>query len=129
MFIEDGELETGIGLNQTSNLQRPGDTHWSSHLRSISSLLMKMYSATCSVFHNQIDEGGTPTERVQATTALDTMTCFEFVFILHFMKKVLEVFDLLSQALQRKLQDIINSLQLVETRKTLLQKLRDEGVG
>ncbi|XP_074291590.1 uncharacterized protein LOC141618392 [Silene latifolia] len=55
------------------------------------------------------------------------MTSFEFVFILHLMKKILEVSDLLSRALQRKSQDIINSLQLVETTKTLLQKLRDEG--
>ncbi|XP_074277396.1 uncharacterized protein LOC141601033 [Silene latifolia] len=58
MLIEDGELETGIGLNQASNLQRPGDTRWSSHLRSVSSL-MKMLSATCSIFHKLIDEGDT----------------------------------------------------------------------
>ncbi|XP_074292998.1 uncharacterized protein LOC141619877 [Silene latifolia] len=126
MLIQDGELETGIGLNQASNLQRPGDTRWSSHLRSISSL-MKMFSATCSVFHKLIDEGDTPAEHAQATTALDTMTSFEFIFILHLMKKVLEVSDLLSEALQRKSQDIINSLHLVKTTKTLLLKLRDDG--
>ncbi|XP_074313678.1 uncharacterized protein LOC141648868 [Silene latifolia] len=126
MLIEDGELKTGIGLNQASNLQRPGDTRWSSYLRSISRL-MKMFSATCSVFHKLIDEGDTSAECAQATTALDTMTSFEFIFILHLMKKVLEVSDLLSQALQRKSQDIINSLHIVETTKTLLLKLRDDG--
>ncbi|KAK9670576.1 hypothetical protein RND81_13G210600 [Saponaria officinalis] len=121
MLIEDGELETGIGLNQASNLQRPGDTRWSSHLMSISSL-MKMFSATCSIFHKLIDEGDTSVERAQATTALDTMTSFEFIFLLHLMKKVLELSNLLSQALQRKSQDIINSLHLVETTRTLLLK-------
>ncbi|KAK9740634.1 hypothetical protein RND81_03G049900 [Saponaria officinalis] len=81
-----------------------------------------MLSATCSIFHKLIDEGDTSAERAQATTALDTMTSFEFIFILHLMKKVLELSNLLSQALQRKSQDIINSLHLVETTKTLLLK-------
>ncbi|XP_074277397.1 uncharacterized protein LOC141601034 [Silene latifolia] len=55
------------------------------------------------------------------------MTSFEFIFILHLMKKVLELSNLLSQALKRKSQDIINSLHLVETTKTLLLKLRNDG--
>ncbi|XP_074293713.1 uncharacterized protein LOC141620851 [Silene latifolia] len=126
MLIEDGELETGVGLNQMSNLQRPGDTRWSSHLRSISSLI-KLFSSSCSVLYMIIDEGETSAERAQATTTLDTMTSFEFIFILHLMKKILEVSDVLSQALQRKSQDILNSLHLVESTKVLLQKLRDDG--
>ncbi|KAK9689327.1 hypothetical protein RND81_09G052700 [Saponaria officinalis] len=85
-----------------------------------------MFSATCSIFHKLIDEGDTSAERAQATTALDTMTYFEFIFILHLMNKVLELSNLLSQALQRKSQDIINSLYLVETTKTLLLKLRND---
>ncbi|XP_074315003.1 uncharacterized protein LOC141651180 [Silene latifolia] len=126
MLIEDGELETGVGLNQMSNLQRPGDTRWSSHLRSISSLI-KLFTSSCSVLYKLFYEGETSAERAQATTTLDTMTSFEFIFILHLMKKILEVSDVLSQALQRKSQDILNSLHLVESTKILLQKLRDDG--
>lgn len=38
-LIEVDELETGTGLNQIGTLQRAGDTRWSSHLRSTSSLI------------------------------------------------------------------------------------------
>ncbi|GLT98114.1 hypothetical protein SLE2022_156340 [Rubroshorea leprosula] len=34
-LIENDELETGTGQNQIGTLQRPRDTYWSSHLKSI----------------------------------------------------------------------------------------------
>jgi hypothetical protein len=34
-----GQLETGTGLNQEQWLQRPGDTRWSSHYKTLKSLL------------------------------------------------------------------------------------------
>jgi hypothetical protein len=34
-----GQLETGIGLNQEKSLQRPRDTHWSSHYKSLKGLV------------------------------------------------------------------------------------------
>ncbi|GAV62763.1 Dimer_Tnp_hAT domain-containing protein, partial [Cephalotus follicularis] len=40
-----GELETGRGANQIGTLQRAGDTRWSSHLNSITSLI-RMFHAT-----------------------------------------------------------------------------------
>ncbi|CAI0435349.1 unnamed protein product [Linum tenue] len=46
-----GEIETGKGANQVSTLQRPCDTRWSSHLRSISNLI-KLYGSTCKVLEN-----------------------------------------------------------------------------
>jgi hypothetical protein len=42
------EMESGRRLNHISTLQRPGDTHWSSHLRSVSNLI-KIYSPACEV--------------------------------------------------------------------------------
>lgn len=39
--IELGELDTGRGANQVGSLQRPGDTRWSSHYKSIQSLKKK----------------------------------------------------------------------------------------
>jgi len=46
--IELGEFDTGRGANQMGSLQRPGDTRWSSHYKSIQSL-KKMFGATISV--------------------------------------------------------------------------------
>ena len=34
-----GQLQTGTGLNQEQSLQRPGDTRWSSHYKSLKSLV------------------------------------------------------------------------------------------
>ncbi|XP_050280318.1 uncharacterized protein LOC126721308 [Quercus robur] len=53
-LIDLEELETGSGLNQIGTLQRPGETRWSSHFRSVSSLL-RMFSSTVEVLQNIID--------------------------------------------------------------------------
>ncbi|XP_019175880.1 PREDICTED: zinc finger MYM-type protein 1-like [Ipomoea nil] len=57
-LLSINELESERGLNQIGSLQRPGDTRWSSHLKSISSL-MRMHSATCEVLLNIIEDGTT----------------------------------------------------------------------
>ncbi|GKC30783.1 zinc finger MYM-type protein 1-like protein [Tanacetum coccineum] len=44
-LVEIGELESGRGANQMQNLQRPGDTKWSSHFKSICSFL-KLFGPT-----------------------------------------------------------------------------------
>ncbi|GAV82806.1 LOW QUALITY PROTEIN: Dimer_Tnp_hAT domain-containing protein, partial [Cephalotus follicularis] len=43
-LISIDELDTGSGVNQIGTLQRAGDTRWSSHFRSVSSLLRWMYA-------------------------------------------------------------------------------------
>ncbi|GAV77547.1 Dimer_Tnp_hAT domain-containing protein, partial [Cephalotus follicularis] len=47
-LISIDELDTGSRVNQIGTLQRAGDTRWSSHFRSVSSLL-RLYNPTCSV--------------------------------------------------------------------------------
>ncbi|XP_031093460.1 uncharacterized protein LOC115998117 [Ipomoea triloba] len=49
---------------------KSGDTRWSSHLKSISSL-MRMFSATCEVLLNIIEDGTTPTHRGDADAAYE----------------------------------------------------------
>ena len=51
------------------------------------------------------------------------MTSFEFVFILHLMKELLGFTDDLSQALQRKSQDILNAMHLVSLTKNFFKNL------
>jgi hypothetical protein len=49
------EIENKSGLNQISTLQQMENTHWSSHLRSISNLI-KNFIPTCKVIAKIIDE-------------------------------------------------------------------------
>lgn len=120
------ELESGKGLNQIGSLQRPGDTRWTSHFKSISSMI-KMFSATCEVLLNIIDDGTTHNQRGEAGSAYETMTSYYFVFIMHLMREILEITSMLCNALQIQSQDILNAMQLVSSTKSLLQKLRDDG--
>ncbi|KAL5758277.1 hypothetical protein ACOSP7_020888 [Xanthoceras sorbifolium] len=100
MIIID-ELETGKRANQLANLQRAGDTRWGSHFHSICSLL-RLFSPTCVVLQNIINDGSNYTQRGDADTAYDAITSFEFIFILHLMKKIMGSTDILCQALQQK---------------------------
>ncbi|XP_042423144.1 uncharacterized protein LOC122010716 [Zingiber officinale] len=122
-LIGINELETGCGLNQIGILQRAIDTRWSSHLRSLKGLI-KMFSASCTVLLKIMDDG-LPSQRVDATTVYDEMTSFDFVFILHLMKEIMGITDILCQTLQSKSQDIINAMELVLSTKHLLQQMRD----
>ncbi|CAM8916891.1 unnamed protein product [Rhodiola kirilowii] len=121
-----GDLESGKGLNQLGSLQRAGDTRWTSHFKSISSLI-KMFSATCEVLMTIKSDGNTHSQRGEASSVYETMTSFYFVFIMHLMREVLDITSCLCNALQLQSQDILNDMSLVSTSKSLLQKLRDDG--
>ena len=125
-MISIDELEIGRKFNQIGTLRRPGNTRWSSHLRSVSNLI-KMFSATCSVLLNIIEDGTNAFQRGDADAAYEAMTSFEFVFILHLMKEIMAITDILCQALQSKSQDILHAMHLVSSTKALIQKFRDYG--
>ncbi|CAL5397421.1 unnamed protein product [Camellia sinensis] len=95
----DDEFETGKGKNQIRTLKRAGDTRWGSHLGSICSLI-NMFSATCAVLRNIINDGSKLNQRAEADGVYDSITSFEFVFILHLMRDIMEITDDLCQALQ-----------------------------
>ncbi|XP_029145705.1 uncharacterized protein [Arachis hypogaea] len=85
-----------------------------------------MFDATCEVLEKSTEEGNFST-RGDASAAYDAITSFEFVFVLHLMRNILEVSHDLCQALQRKNQDILNALTLVSTTKTLIQRMRESS--
>ncbi|XP_025628279.1 uncharacterized protein [Arachis hypogaea] len=124
-LIANDQIVTGSGLNQIGTLQRAEDTRWGSHLNSVCSLLC-IFDATCEVLEKSSEEGNFST-RGDASAAYDAITTFEFVFVLHFMRNILEVSHDLCQALQRKNQDILNALTLVSTTKTLIQRMRESS--
>ncbi|XP_042396850.1 uncharacterized protein LOC121986996 [Zingiber officinale] len=65
--------------------------------------------------------------RGEAGDFLMMMKSFDFIFILHFMHKIMAITDLLCRALQQKSPDIINAMDLVSTTKALLLTLRNDG--
>ncbi|XP_059446498.1 uncharacterized protein LOC132178053 [Corylus avellana] len=105
-MIAIDEIESGRGLNQISTIQRPGDTRWSSHLRSVSNLI-KIYSPACEVIVKIIDVGTSSSQRAEADS-------------------VHQITDHLCQALQSKSQDILSAMHLVSSTKRCIQQYRDD---
>ncbi|KAH9657516.1 TTF-type domain-containing protein [Citrus sinensis] len=120
-----GELSSGQGLNQEITLKRPADTRWSSHYGTLMSII-SIFPSVVDVLE-VIEVEGNSEQRFQANTLLKLMQSFDFVFCLFLMKNILGYANELSRALQRKDQDILNAVTLVEVYKHNLQKLRDSG--
>lgn len=66
-------------------------------------------------------------QRFEANSTLKFMQTFDFVLTLYLMKNILSFANELSQALQRKDQDIVNSMKLVSICKLVLQRMREHG--
>ncbi|KAJ3699800.1 hypothetical protein LUZ61_003505 [Rhynchospora tenuis] len=125
--VDLGELESGRGLNQIGTLQRPTDTRWSSHYKSICSLA-RMFGATLSVLRRlAIDRSLSVYARGDAKGSLNKLMSYNFIFVLHLMKEIMAITDTLCQALQKESLDILNALDLISSTKELIQKLRDNG--
>ena len=125
--IELGELDTGRGANQMGSLQRPGDTRWSSHYKSIQSL-KKMFGATISVLRNIANDRSIKRfSRGDDAGALHIILTFDFVFVLLLMEKIMKITEVLCQTLQKKSIDILNAMDSVSNTKVLLRDLRNDG--
>ncbi|KAM3266849.1 zinc finger MYM-type protein 1-like [Capsicum annuum] len=104
-LLEFGEAHTGKGLNQEGGLQRPGDTRWGSHFKTLDNFLV-IFSSIVHVLGVIEIEGSTSSDRNQAEYLLTKVRTFKFVFMLHLMLKVLamsndlnERFDVVSSDL------------------------------
>nr|XP_040259401.1 uncharacterized protein LOC109748470 isoform X4 [Aegilops tauschii subsp. strangulata] len=122
-----GEIATGTGLNQELSLQRPGDTRWNSHYKTLLGL-SKMFSSVVKVLE-YVEKDGTDTgKRRQARGLLKYFQTFDSAFFLHMMMMILALTNGLSKTLQRKDKDIVNAISDVESTKRELEKLRtNEG--
>ncbi|XP_022881023.1 E3 SUMO-protein ligase KIAA1586-like [Olea europaea var. sylvestris] len=125
-LLEIGERESRSGANQIGNLQQARGTRWSSHYNSIKSLI-DMYAATCKVLEYLSDHSPSIRSQSEVGGVYKTMTTFEFVFILHLMRRILAIVDVFCQALQKKTQNILTTMRFVRTTKTILQVLRESG--
>ncbi|XP_042405087.1 zinc finger MYM-type protein 1-like [Zingiber officinale] len=117
--LERDEISSGRGLNQETTLQRAGDTRWGSHYNSLISLI-SMFSAVSDVLEViSEDDSSSPDQKTEAFNLLESILSFDFAFNLHLMKHVLGISSELSTTLQKKDQDIVNAMDLVQ--KKLLQ--------
>jgi hypothetical protein len=121
-----GQLETGKGLNQEQCLKRPGDTRWSSHYKTLQSLV-DLFPTIIKVLKFVEEEDTDRTNRDQALGLLVYFQSFDFVFDLQLMLTILIVTNILSQALQRKDQDIVNAMKCVKSTRSQLVGLRENG--
>ena len=86
-----------------------------------------MFSSVIDVIETIIEDGLDSDQRAEGNILIGLLQTFEFVFDLHVMKGVLGIRNELSQALQRKDQDIVNAMKLVDISKQCLQVMRDDG--
>ena len=79
------------------------------------------------------DDGSNSEKIYETTNLLESMQSFNFafnfnfVFNLYLMRVILEITNELSQALQRKDQDIVNAMTFVKICKQQLQMMRKSG--
>ena len=114
-----GEIVTGKGLYQESTLKRAGETRWGSHYSSLLSLI-RLFSPVICVLEHIVEHTDDHGLRGNAELMLLTVNNFDFAFFLHLMKNILGISDGLSRALQRKDQDIVNAMNLVNVTKNVL---------
>ncbi|XP_022891928.1 uncharacterized protein LOC111406784 [Olea europaea var. sylvestris] len=86
-----------------------------------------MYDATYKVLEYLSDHSPSTRSRSEVGGIYKTITTFEFVFILHLMRRILAIADVLCQSLQKKTQNILTAMRFVCTTKTILQALREDG--
>ncbi|XP_057990588.1 uncharacterized protein LOC131172969 [Hevea brasiliensis] len=92
-------------------LKRPRDTRWSSHYGTLINL-MHLFPFIIDVLKYIGENGSDDPQMAEAIDLPDIMNRFEFVFVLHLMKKILGIIYELSQVLQRKDQGILNAMNL-----------------
>ncbi|XP_057786232.1 uncharacterized protein LOC131003703 [Salvia miltiorrhiza] len=124
--LNDEVRMTGRGLNQETSLARPGDTRWGSHYFTLLRLCA-MWPSVEKVLENIRDDTTSSEVRSTARGLLGKMNTYEFVFVMHLMKYLLGMTNELSFALQRKDQNIVQAMSLIDTVKAQLHDFRNTG--
>ncbi|XP_057249399.1 uncharacterized protein LOC125495747 [Beta vulgaris subsp. vulgaris] len=119
------ELETGTGLNQERGLGRPCETRWGSHFKPILNVLDLYPSILGSL--DDIAEVSDALDSNKAQTITNLLMSFDFVFVVHLMVGIFGITNNLNVPLQKRDQDIVNAMRMVNVTKINLQEMRDEG--
>ncbi|XP_060170360.1 uncharacterized protein LOC132601278 [Lycium barbarum] len=97
-LLKVGEIFTEQGLNQERGLQRPGDTRWGSHFKTLENFMI-IFSSIANVLKDMKEDSPLKFDRLAVGNLLDNIQEFEFVFILHLMFKMLLFANELNRAL------------------------------
>ena len=124
--LDCGEIVSGTGLHQEMGLPRPGDTRWGSHYKTICSIIT-MYESIHDVLVNLGDDPTYKDDWTKIHFVTGAFETFEFIFFAHLMYIILGYTNELSECLQRREQDILNAISLVNVAKKRMQKLRSDG--
>ncbi|GAV90762.1 LOW QUALITY PROTEIN: Dimer_Tnp_hAT domain-containing protein/DUF4371 domain-containing protein, partial [Cephalotus follicularis] len=122
--LENNGLVTGKGLNQEIGFKCPGDTRWGSHYGTLINLII-IFPDIIGVLDIITVDGSNSEHRGEACALMEALQCFDFVFCLHLMHDTLGITNELSQALQRKEQDFVNAMRLVNISKQRLKDMRE----
>ncbi|KAH9793908.1 TTF-type domain-containing protein [Citrus sinensis] len=109
--LKTGELKSEQSMNKEITLKR----------------IITMFSSIIDVLEIIANDASNSEQRFEANSTLKFMQTFDFVFTLYLMKNILGFANELSQALQRKDQDIVNFMKLVSICKLGLQRMREHG--
>ncbi|XP_023737843.1 uncharacterized protein LOC111885848 [Lactuca sativa] len=120
------QLESGKGLNQELSLGRPGDTSSRSHCKLIVNVI-SLYHVIREVLDKIGDASSSSDDRLKADVVAYSLESFDFIFMIHLMKTIFDVENDLNNALQRKVQDIVNAMSLVTLTRRRLQEVGDNG--
>ncbi|XP_056695018.1 uncharacterized protein [Spinacia oleracea] len=124
--LEDGEIESGKRLNQELGLGRPGDTRWGSHYKLILNVIA-LYPVIRVVVDSIGNDARSDDDARKADHVSFAIESFNFIFMIHLMKKIFGIVNELNKALQKKDQDIVNAMSLVSLTKERLQDMRENG--
>ncbi|GJT80929.1 zinc finger MYM-type protein 1-like protein [Tanacetum coccineum] len=126
--FDDDEYASGKGKNQELGLGRPGDTRWGSHYKLINNVI-SLYSIIVDVLEKIGDVSSNPDDQLKAETVSYALESFDFVFLAHLMKRLFGVANDLNYALQKKDQDIVEAMSLVELTKERRAKDKELKIG
>ncbi|XP_049364179.1 uncharacterized protein LOC125828913 [Solanum verrucosum] len=104
-LLKSGEILTGQGLNQERGLQRPGNTRWGSHFKTLENFMI-IYSSIANVPKDM---------KENSPHDLDKLA-------------MLLLTNELNKAIQKKDQDIVNTMGLLNLSKRRLETMRESGL-
>ncbi|XP_028955524.1 uncharacterized protein [Malus domestica] len=113
-------------LNTSDLLSGQGLNEGSSKFKNLTSVLT-MFSSVIDVLEVIADFGSKTEQKCKAEVLLGSLWSFDCIFSLHMMINVLGITDALSQALQKKDQDIVNAINLVRRCKEELKMMKESG--
>ena len=69
-----------------------------------------MFDATCKVINTIFEKEAIYKQHGDVEGSYKVLTSFEFILILHLMKKIMGITNILCQALQQHSQDLLNAM-------------------